>query len=57
MFLPGDNDIGGEGAEPVDDVKVKWFNQTFGDFRKELFVQKGDVQAQFIKVSILVCDI
>lgn len=52
MFLPGDNDIGGEGVEPIDVVKLRWFNQTFGDFKKELWVQRGSVSAQFVKVQI-----
>ncbi|XP_035709401.1 cell division control protein 1 isoform X4 [Folsomia candida] len=50
VFLPGDNDIGGEGVEPIDVVKLRWFNQTFGDFKKELWVQRGSVSAQFVKI-------
>ncbi|XP_021956458.1 cell division control protein 1 isoform X2 [Folsomia candida] len=53
VFLPGDNDIGGEGVEPIDVVKLRWFNQTFGDFKKELWVQRGSVSAQFVKLNLL----
>lgn len=30
IFVPGDNDIGGEGREPVKDNKIKFFENAFG---------------------------
>jgi len=50
VFLPGDNDVGGEGVEPVDYIKLKWFNQTFGDLKKPLIYKKQGWDVQFLKV-------
>lgn len=48
--MPGDNDVGGEKAEPVDAVKVNWFGKSFGDLRTVTNVDKSGLNAQFIKV-------
>ena len=52
VFLPGDNDIGGEGIDPVTVPKVKRFNQNFPSKSKYHFESKN-VTLDVIPVSAL----
>ncbi|CAG7835591.1 unnamed protein product [Allacma fusca] len=49
VFLPGDNDVGGEGLEPVSNIKLKWFNQTFGDYKKPVSLHVGTSDIEFVQ--------
>lgn len=51
IFLPGDNDIGGEGIENVDVQKIKWFNKTIGDVQTPVIFEKSSLKLKFLKVG------
>jgi ethanolamine phosphate phosphodiesterase len=50
IYIPGDNDIGGEGFEPVKKDKVKRFQHVFGD---ELSWQLGNDLLEIYNVNLI----
>ncbi|ODN06165.1 Metallophosphoesterase 1 [Orchesella cincta] len=52
VFVPGDNDVGGERSEPVNDIKVNWFAKLFGDFKSVDNVDRSGIDVQFIKMNL-----
>ena len=51
MFIPGDNDVGGESYEPVSQEKLRWFGRTFGNYSEPVSIQRSNWDVQFVKVS------
>ncbi|CAL8106924.1 unnamed protein product [Orchesella dallaii] len=52
VFVPGDNDVGGERSEPVNDVKVNWFTKLFGDLKTVENVNAPGIDVQLVKMNL-----